>query len=81
MEADICIVGAGYTGLSAGISLAEAGFGKEAARPLGQMMFEGAQIIRDRVTRYGIDCDLKNGGVYGAATTRKVAQLQEHKDL
>ena len=80
MEADICILGAGYTGLSAGISLAEAGFGKEAARPLGQMMFEGAQIIRDRVTRYGIDCDLKNGGVYAAAT-RKVAQLQEHKDL
>lgn len=117
-EADICIVGAGYTGLSAGISLAEAGFkvvvleqsrvgwgasgrnggqivhsysrdidvieagfGQDAARPLGQMMFEGAQIIRDRVARYGIDCDLKNGGVYAATTTRKVGQLQEHKEL
>lgn len=118
VEADVCIVGAGYTGLSAGISLAEAGFrvvvleqsrvgwgasgrnggqivhsysrdidviqaqfGADMARPLGEMMFEGAHIIRDRVARYGIDCDLKNGGIYAATTPRKVGQLREHQAL
>jgi len=117
-QADICIVGAGYTGLSAGISLAEAGYkvvvleqaqvgwgasgrnggqivhsysrdidviesnyGPAKAEPLGRMMFEGAQIIRDRVAKYGIDCDLKNGGVYAAITKHKIHSLQEQKTL
>jgi gamma-glutamylputrescine oxidase len=118
VAADVCIVGAGYTGLSAGIALAEAGFkvvvleqssvgwgasgrnggqivhsysrdidviestfGPDQARPLGQMMYEGAQIIRERVARYGIDCDLKNGGVYAATTVKKIGALQEQKEL
>ncbi len=118
VEADVCIVGAGYTGLSAGIALAEAGyrvvvleqsrvgwgasgrnggqivhsysrdidviesnFGTKVAEPLGKMMFEGAQIIRERVAKYNIQCDLKNGGVYAAMTKKKVRQLEEHKQL
>ncbi len=118
IEADICIVGAGYTGLSSGLHLAEAGFkvvvleaakvgwgasgrnggqivhsysrdmdvieanhGKQAAQALGAMAFEGAQIIRERVARYGIACDLKDGGVYAAKTGRKVKELEEHKAL
>lgn len=117
-DADVCIVGAGYTGLSAGLFLAEAGFrvivleaaqvgwgasgrnggqivhsysrdmdviearhGAEAARALGSMAFEGARIIRERVARYGIDCDLKNGGIYAAKTPRKVKELEHHKAL
>ena len=118
VQADVCIVGAGYTGLSSGIALAEAGYkvvvleqaqvgwgasgrnggqivhsysrdidviessyGKAAAEPLGRMMFEGAQIIRERVAKYGIDCDLKNGGVYAAITKAKVHGLREQKAL
>lgn len=118
MEADVCIVGAGYTGLSAGLFLAEAGFtvvvleaakvgwgasgrnggqivhsysrdmdviearhGPEAARKLGAMAFEGATVIRDRVHRYGIQCDLKNGGIYAAKTAKKVHELEAHKTL
>lgn len=117
-DADVCIVGAGYTGLSAGLFLAEAGFkvvvleaakvgwgasgrnggqivhsysrdmdviearhGAEAARKLGAMAFEGAAIIRERVYRYGIQCDLKNGGIYAAKTAKKVHELEEHKKL
>lgn len=117
-DADVCIVGAGYTGLSAGLFLAEAGFkvvvleaakvgwgasgrnggqivhsysrdmdviearhGAEAARRLGAMAFEGAAIIRERVYRYGIQCDLKNGGIYAAKTAKKVHELEEHKKL
>ena len=118
IEADICIVGAGYTGLNAGISLAEAGFkvvvleqhqvgwgasgrnggqivhsysrdidviesslGKTLAEPLGRMMFEGAQILRERVATYGIQCDLKTGGVYAATSQGKIHALKEQKKL
>jgi gamma-glutamylputrescine oxidase len=117
-DADVCIVGAGYTGLSAGLFLAEAGFrvvvleaarvgwgasgrnggqivhsysrdmdviearhGPETARQLGAMAFEGAAIIRERVYRYGIPCDLKNGGIYAAKTAKKAHELEAHKKL
>ncbi|GAB3000792.1 hypothetical protein GCM10010960_00040 [Arenimonas maotaiensis] len=118
VEADVCIVGAGYTGLSSGLHLAEAGFkvvvleaakvgwgasgrnggqivhsysrdidviernhGKAVADAMGSMAFEGARIIRERVAKYGIDCDLKDGGIYAAKTRKKVAGLHEHKEL
>lgn len=118
VDADVCIVGAGYTGLSAGLHLAEAGFkvviveqskvgwgasgrnggqivhsysrdidviesnyGKDKAKPLAEMMFEGAQIIRERVAKYNIDCDLKNGGVYAALNRKKAHALEEQKFL
>jgi gamma-glutamylputrescine oxidase len=118
IEADVCIIGAGYTGLSAGLHLAEAGFnvvvleqaqvgwgasgrnggqivhsysrdidviesryGTEVAASLASMMFEGAAIIRERVSRYNIQCDLKNGGIYAATTKRKIADLAAQKAL
>lgn len=118
IEADVCIVGAGYTGLSSGLHLAEAGFnvvvleaakvgwgasgrnggqivhsysrdidviernhGKAVAEAMGSMAFEGARVIRERVAKYGIDCDLKDGGIYAAKTRKKVAGLHEHKEL
>lgn len=118
VEADVCIVGAGYTGLSSGLHLAEAGFkvvvleaakvgwgasgrnggqivhsysrdidviershGKAVADAMGSMAFEGARIIRERVAKYGIDCDLKDGGIYAAKTRKKVTGLHEHKEL
>jgi len=117
-EADVCIVGAGYTGLSAGLALAEHGFkvvvleasrvgwgasgrnggqivhsysrdidviearhGRAVAEPLARMMFEGAAIIRERVQRYRIDCDLKDGGAYAAISPRKIRGLVEQKAL
>lgn len=118
VEADVCIVGAGYTGLSSGLALAEAGYkvvvveqarvgwgasgrnggqivhsfsrdidvieasyGRKVAEPLGAMLFEGARILRERVAKYNIQCDLKDGGIYAAETPRKVDQLREHKTL
>jgi gamma-glutamylputrescine oxidase len=117
-EADVCIVGAGYTGLSAGIALAEAGlkvvvleqarvgwgasgrnggqivhsfsrdidviensYGAAVAKPLADMMFEGARVIRERVEKYGIDCDLKNGGIFAAISPGKTKGLVEQKKL
>ena len=118
IEADVCIVGAGYTGLGAGLHLAEAGYkvvvleqakvgwgasgrnggqivhsysrdidviesayGKDVARPLGQMMFEGAQVLRRHVQTYDIACDLKDGGVYAAITRKRIKGLEEQKAL
>lgn len=117
-EADVCIVGAGYTGLSAGIALAEAGmkvvileqsqvgwgasgrnggqivhsfsrdidviqasYGLDVAAPLAGMMFEGAQVIRERVAKYQIECDLKDGGVFAAISPGKRRGLVEQKAL
>ena len=118
VHADVCIVGAGYTGLSSALHLAEAGYsvvvveaakvgwgasgrnggqivhsysrdidvieknhGKAVADAMGSMAFEGARIIRVRVTTYGIQCDLKDGGIYAAKTRKKVEGLHEHKTL
>jgi gamma-glutamylputrescine oxidase len=118
VDADVCIVGAGYTGLSSALHLAEAGFrvvvieaakvgwgasgrnggqmvhsysrdidviekthGIRVAAAMGEMAFEGARVIRERVAKYNIACDLKDGGVYAAKTAKKVAGLHEHKEL
>lgn len=118
VNADVCVIGAGYTGLSAALHLAEAGFkvvvleankvgwgasgrnggqivhsysrdvdvieakyGLDTARALGSMIFEGADILRSRVKQYGIQCDLKDGGVYAAISPKKAEQLQHHREL
>ncbi len=116
--ADVCVVGAGYTGLSTALHLAEAGFkvvvleaekvgwgasgrnggqivhsysrdldviearhGATAAHALGAMAFEGAKIIRERVARYGIACDLKNGGLFAAITAKQLHHLEAQQAL
>jgi len=118
VNADVCVIGAGYTGLSAALHLAEAGFkvvvleanqvgwgasgrnggqivhsfsrdvdvigakyGLDTAKALGSMIFEGADILRQRVKQYGIGCDLKDGGVYAAIGAKKAEQLHHHKTL
>jgi gamma-glutamylputrescine oxidase len=117
-QADVCIVGAGYTGLSSALHLAERGFkvivleaarvgwgasgrnggqlvhsysrdmdviearyGQDTARALGSMAFEGAQIIKERVARYNIDCHLRHGGVFAANTAKQLGHLHHHKAL
>ena len=118
VQADVCVIGAGYTGLSSALFLLEQGFsvrvleaarvgfgasgrnggqivnsysrdidviertvGAAPAQLLGHMAFEGGQIIRDRVARYGIDCDLKDGGVFAALTSKQMGHLESQKRL
>lgn len=118
IEADVCVIGAGYTGLSTALHLLEAGlkvvilerarvgwgasgrnggqvvhsfsrdvdvieksYGAEVAHAFASMMFEGGKIIRDRVAKYDIDCDLKNGGVFAAFNSKKAKELVAQQRL
>ncbi|TVP92244.1 MAG: FAD-binding oxidoreductase [Pseudomonadaceae bacterium] len=117
-QTDVCIIGAGFTGISAGLFLAEQGFkvtvlesarvgwgasgrnggqivnsysrdidvierttSPEHAALLGQMAFEGARIIRERVAQYNIQCDLKDGGIFAALTDKQLGHLEQQQRL
>lgn len=116
IDADVCVIGAGFTGISAALELSERGYsvvvleaerigfgasgrnggqivngysrdlktiasryGEDKAFKLGQMSLEGGQIIRDRVAKYGIECDLVHGGFFAAFTEKQVREMEAHK--
>ncbi|SEO05551.1 NAD(P)/FAD-dependent oxidoreductase [Vreelandella aquamarina] len=118
VECDVCVVGAGFTGISAALHLAERGHrvvvlesvaigfgasgrnggqivnsysrdmdviekqnGAETARALGAMAFEGNQIIRQRIEKYQINCDLKEGNLFAACNKKQWEGLKEQKAL
>ncbi|BAN49373.1 FAD-binding oxidoreductase [Metapseudomonas resinovorans] len=117
-ETDVCVIGAGYTGLSTALFLLENGFkvtvleaakvgfgasgrnggqivnsysrdidsierstNAKNAKLMGDMAFEGGRIIRDRIKKYNIQCDLKDGGVFAAFTKKQMAHLESQKKL
>lgn len=118
LQTDVCVIGAGYTGLSTALFLLEQGFsvvvleaakvgfgasgrnggqivnsysrdidsversaGTDEARLIGAMAFEGGEIIRERVKRYSIECDLKDGGVFAAFNSKQMRHLEAQKSL
>ncbi|MBB4867339.1 gamma-glutamylputrescine oxidase [Pseudomonas nitritireducens] len=118
VETDVCVIGAGYTGLSTALFLLENGFkvtvleaakvgfgasgrnggqivnsysrdidviertvGAKQAKLLGDMAFEGGRIIRERIAKYNIQCDLKDGGVFAALSTKQMGHLESQKKL
>lgn len=117
-HADVCVIGAGFTGISTALHLTERGYnvhvleanrvgwgasgrnggqliggisgeqtvakhaGQEVETLFDQMRWEGHDIIRDRVHRYGIQCDLKPGYLDVAIKPRHVRWIQqEHERL
>jgi len=118
ISADVCVIGAGFTGLSTALHLAERGFsvvvlegsrigfgasgrnggqivhsysrdmdfierhyGKKTADAMGAMAFEGGKIIRRIVKQYGIQCDLKDGGIFASCNKKQFRALVDHKNL
>jgi glycine/D-amino acid oxidase-like deaminating enzyme len=112
VEADVCVVGAGFTGISSAIFLAERGYnvcvveasrvgfgasgrnggqmiagisgedrirrhhGPAVEKLLWEMRWAGHRIIRERVEKYGIECDLKAGYLDVAIKPRHVRDLE-----
>ncbi|TWF53425.1 NAD(P)/FAD-dependent oxidoreductase [Neorhizobium alkalisoli] len=116
VEADVCIIGAGFTGISAALELCERGYsvvvleaerigfgasgrnggqivngysrdletiagryGRGKAVELGKMSLEGGDIIRSRVAKYGIECDLVEGGFFAAFTDKQIREMEASK--
>jgi glycine/D-amino acid oxidase-like deaminating enzyme len=111
--ADVCVVGAGFTGTATALTLAERGFsvalveanrvgwgasgrnggqmihggcgldklqakhGDSLADLAWEMKWRGNDIIRERVAKYGIDCDLKDGYAEVAVNARQVEWFDE----
>jgi len=119
--ADVCVIGAGFTGISTALHLAERGYnvhvvesnkvgwgasGRNGGQMIGgisgtekiakkyghdvddilwEMRWAGHEIIRERVKKYSIDCDLKLGYLDVAIKPRhlrdceaELAELEEH---
>lgn len=117
IEADVAIIGGGFTGVATAVELAERGLSvvlleanrvgwgatgrnggqitgslsgdsameKQFRRTLGaaapefvwNLRWRGHDIIRRRVARYGIDCDLKHGQIEAAWKPSHVAALEK----
>lgn len=115
---DVCVIGAGYAGLSTALHLAESGkkvvvleaekvgwgasgrnggqvingysrdyddnrrhYGEDSARALLEMNFEGANIIRQWISQYNIDCDWKEGAFFAALNARQMHGLERTREL
>ena len=113
VSADVCVVGAGFTGVATALTLAERGYavalvevnrvgwgasgrnggqlihginghakierkhGAGVADLLWKLDWRGHEIIRERVAKYAIDCDLKSGFVEVATKPRHRAEIEE----
>ena len=113
-SADVCVVGAGFTGVSSALTLAERGYsvalieanrvgwgatgrnggqlinginglakirkkyGDGIADMLWDLRWRGNDIIHDRVEKYAIECDLKNGFIETALKPRHMAVVEKY---
>lgn len=115
---DVCVVGAGFTGISTALSLAEKGkrvivvegsrigfgasgrnggqivnsfnrdidyifnnYGDDIGHKMAKMAFAGSELIRRRIKKYNIDCDLKHGNLFAACNNKQFEELKAKKAL
>jgi glycine/D-amino acid oxidase-like deaminating enzyme len=111
-DADVCVVGAGFTGISTALHLAERGYkvrvveanrvgwgasgrnggqiiggiagekniarhhGRDVEELFSELRWTGHEIIRERVDKYGIQCDLKSGYLDVAIKQRHLREFE-----
>ena len=63
-------------GYACGQEKLERVLGEAGARALWDMSLEGLDLVRERVTRHGIDCDLKWGQLHAAIKPRQETELR-----
>jgi len=114
-RADVCVIGAGFTGISTALHLAERGYnvhvveankvgwgasgrnggqliggipgesvvaknlGKDVEEVFAKLRWAGHEIIRERVTKYSIDCDLKFGYIDVATRPRHLRAFESEQ--
>jgi gamma-glutamylputrescine oxidase len=118
VETDVCVVGAGYSGLSTALHLAEKGYrvsvvegarvgwgasgrnggqivnglnagldkivgryGEAVGNFVGGILQEGGKIIRERIEKYDIDCDLKEKNLFAAFHPKQLRELEAKQAL
>ncbi|MFN2167394.1 MAG: NAD(P)/FAD-dependent oxidoreductase [Anaerolineae bacterium] len=117
VDADVCVIGGGFTGVSAALTLSERGYrvvlleqhrvgwgatGRNGGQLIGGMSgekrlsrhwrgeredftfelgYRGHDLIRERVQRYGIECDLKSGYLDVAVRPSHLSDLAAHHEL
>jgi gamma-glutamylputrescine oxidase len=116
--ADVCIIGGGFTGISAALELLDRGiqsivleavqigfgasgrnggqivngysrdldviasrYGAGPGNAIAAMALEGGNIIRERIAKYEIDCNLVTGGLFAAITEKQLRGLEHHRDV
>jgi gamma-glutamylputrescine oxidase len=111
-SADVCVIGAGFTGISTALHLTERGYnvhvveankvgwgasgrnggqiisgiageaniakhhGRDVEEIFGEMRWAGHNIIRERIDKYGIQCDLKFGYLDVAIKKRHMRDIE-----
>ena len=58
----------------------ESWLGKDDARKMWQIACDANDLVRDRIKRFNIDCDLKNGELHAAHKKRYEKELWEYAD-
>jgi gamma-glutamylputrescine oxidase len=111
-RADVCVIGAGFTGISTALHLVERGYnvhiveakkvgwgasgrnggqlisgisgestiaknlGQDVEDVFGELRWAGHEIVRERVQKYSIDCDLKFGYIDVAEKSRHLRDFE-----
>jgi glycine/D-amino acid oxidase-like deaminating enzyme len=114
--ADVCVIGAGFTGIATALTLAERGYkvhvveanrvgwgasgrnggqliggisgesaiakhhGRDVEELFGELRWLGHDVVRERVEKYGIQCDLKWGYVDVAIKKRHLRDFRHDHD-
>lgn len=68
-------------GLNASLQTIEARYGRGTADFIATVVQEGGRIIRERVARYGIRCDLKDGNLFAAFSAGQMRALEAKQAL